>query len=188
MDQRINTGLLAVVAVLTAVNTVMIGMSANSGESASSKESASQAKEQAKSNITTTKRDRDQKQTAQNKQLQKKKKKKSKPQNPPTTIEFKKYKHDFGKVKAGSKVTKKFKFTNTGDKPYVIQKAKGSCGCTVPKYPKKPIKPGESGEITVNYNPGRKVSGTQNNSVTLTGNTQPRQTKLKIKANVQKAS
>ncbi len=89
-------------------------------------------------------------------------------------------------MNAGEKVTKKFKFTNTGDNPYVIQKAKGSCGCTVPKYPKKPIPPGESAKITVNYSPGKKVSGMQNNSVTLTGNTEPRKTKLRIKAKVQK--
>ena len=186
MDQRVNTGLLIGVAVLTAVNTIMIGTGGTGG---ADNASSASAKEEKQSNITATKRDRDQGKNnkpnrKRNKQTSKQNKK---PQNPPTTIEFEKSKHDFGQVKPGSKVTKKFKFKNTGDNPYVIQNAKGSCGCTVPQYPKKPIGPGETGKITVNYNPGKKVTGVQNNSVTLTGNTEPRKTKLRIKANVQKS-
>jgi hypothetical protein len=187
MDQRVNTGLLIAVAALTAVNTIMIGVGGTGGSSSPSTDGGNEEK---KSNITATKRDRDQgkNKNPRNRNMnQQRQKQNKKPQNPPTTIEFQKSKHDFGQVKAGSKVTKKFSFKNTGDNPYVIQNAKGSCGCTVPQYPKKPIQPGETGKITVNYNPGRKVTGVQNNSVTLTGNTEPRKTKLRIKANVQKS-
>ena len=44
-----------------------------------------------------------------------------------------------------------FRFTNTGKEPLIIEKAKGSCGCTVPNWPKDPIAPGESAVIKINY-------------------------------------
>ena len=66
-------------------------------------------------------------------------------------IKFNETSHDFGSFPENApKVTCKFKFTNTGDGPLVIHQAIASCGCTVPQYPKEPIKPGESGEITEN--------------------------------------
>ncbi|MFB6258558.1 MAG: DUF1573 domain-containing protein [Flavobacteriales bacterium] len=187
MDQRINTTLLAVVAILTAVNTVMIGMGTGSSGNDDVTTSSGSSGKKEESNVTSTKLDRGKNNPskANKKPNPKQANKQQKPQNPPTTIEFEKVEHDFGTVKAGGKVTKNFSFKNTGDKPYVIQKAKGSCGCTVPKYPKDPIAPGETGEITVSYNPGKRIKGKQTNSVTLTGNTQPRKKKLKIRANVQ---
>lgn len=183
MDQRLNTGLLVIVTVLTAINTIMIGTgsSANSGTN-----DDAEAKEEKASNVTATKRDRSKDQGKQGDP--EKKPKKEVPRKPPTKIEFEKSNHDFGKVKPGTKVSKDFKFKNVGDNPYVIQNAKGSCGCTVPQYPKKPIQPGESANITVNYSPSKRMKGEQNNSVTLTGNTEPRKTKLRIKANVAKTS
>ena len=51
-----------------------------------------------------------------------------------------------------------FKFTNTGKEPLIIEKAKGSCGCTVPEWPKEPIMAGENGVIKVNYDEKRVVS------------------------------
>ena len=44
-----------------------------------------------------------------------------------------------------------FIFTNTGKEPLIIEKAKGSCGCTVPEWPKEPIAPGESAIMKINY-------------------------------------
>jgi len=61
----------------------------------------------------------------------------------------------------------------------------GSCGCTVPDYPKHPIAPGESGELKIEYKPG-KQEGKQNKTVTVTANTEPSQTVLRISADVQK--
>ena len=67
-------------------------------------------------------------------------------------ITFEKTSYNFGSFSESSpKVTCKFKFKNTGDGPLVIHQAIASCGCTVPQYPKEPIKPGESGEVTVTY-------------------------------------
>lgn len=60
--------------------------------------------------------------------------------------------HDFGTIKeSDGDVTYSFKFVNEGDSPLLIARAQASCGCTSPEYPKKPLRPGESGEIKVTY-------------------------------------
>lgn len=105
---------------------------------------------------------------------------------PPTAVSFAKATHDFGKIMQDSENKYSFKFTNTGKEPLVITNAVGSCGCTVPDYPKHPIKPGETGEIRVEYRPG-KQEGQQNKTVTVTANTEPSQTVLHITADVQKS-
>lgn len=107
------------------------------------------------------------------------------PSGPSTTISFAEMNHDFGSIRQDSKNTYVFKFKNTGSNPLIIQNAQGSCGCTVPKYPKEPINPGGSGEIEVEYSPG-KQEGNQSKTVTITANTEPNQTVLQIKANVEK--
>ena len=103
---------------------------------------------------------------------------------PTTTIGYKVDKHDFGKVKQDSENTYAFTFTNTGKEPLVITNAVGSCGCTVPDYPKHPIAPGASDIINVVYKPG-KQEGLQSKTVTITANTAPSQTTLNISADVQ---
>ena len=67
-------------------------------------------------------------------------------------ITFDRIFHDFGNVNEGEIVKTVFTFTNTSENDLYIVDARGSCGCTVPKYPKNvAIKPGESGEIEVNF-------------------------------------
>ena len=67
-------------------------------------------------------------------------------------ITFDRVFHDFGMVSEGEIAKTIFKFTNTSENDLYIVDAMGSCGCTVPKYPKNvPIKPGETGEIEVNF-------------------------------------
>lgn len=104
--------------------------------------------------------------------------------DPKTAITFANMEHDFGKVKQDSENEYIFKFTNSGTNPLVIYKAKGSCGCTVPEYPKEPIAPGEDGEIRVVYKPG-KQKNKQTKYVTVTANTEPGDTKVKIMADVE---
>lgn len=100
-----------------------------------------------------------------------------------TTIEFEETEFDFGTVTTGDKVNYVYKFTNTGDKPLLITKAKGSCGCTVPEWPKDPIMPGEEGIIEVQFDTKGK-SGMQSKRVTITANTDPALTFLTIKGEV----
>ena len=60
--------------------------------------------------------------------------------------------HDFGKIKQGTPVTCFFEIINNGKQPLVVENASASCGCTVPEKPEKPINPGETGKLKVQYN------------------------------------
>ena len=91
--------------------------------------------------------------------------------------------HDFGMIESGSSPKTVFTFTNTGKSPLIITNAKGSCGCTVPQWPKEPIAPGATGEIQVQFNSGTK-KGNQTKTVTLTANTVPNTKVLTIKAQI----
>lgn len=102
--------------------------------------------------------------------------------NAPEMI-FDKELHDFGTIKQGGDGTIEFKFKNTGKEPLVISNAQGSCGCTVPKWPKEPIAPGKSDVIKVTYDTKR--VGGFNKTVTLTSNAKTQTKVLTIKGNVE---
>ena len=105
------------------------------------------------------------------------------PAGPLTSIKFDNPNYDWGKVNDGEKVTHIFKFTNTGKEPLIISDAKGSCGCTVPEWPKEPIAPGGKGEIKVVFDSkgkGSKEGKLDTKKVTITANTDPAQTYLNI--------
>lgn len=110
----------------------------------------------------------------------------AKPLGPPTSVKFAEMAHDFGAIEQDSENEKIFTFTNTGKNPLIIDNARGSCGCTVPEWPREPIAPGETGEIRVVYKPG-KQKGKQAKTVTITANTEPRDTRLTISAEVAEA-
>lgn len=102
---------------------------------------------------------------------------------PIATVAFAKTAHEFGKISEGDVVEHTFTFTNTGSTPLIIQDAKASCGCTIPKKPEQPVAPGETGEIQVRFDSQGKP-GMQNKTITVTANTQPATTRLFIKADV----
>jgi len=85
----------------------------------------------------------------------------------------------FDTINQGDKVEHNFRIKNVGDKNLVIARAFGSCGCTVPDYPKDPIKPGEVATIHVTFNSAGK-SDAQNKDVTLVCNTPVRNEKLHL--------
>ena len=89
---------------------------------------------------------------------------------------------DYGVIEQGSDPYRVFAFTNTGTEPLIITHAKGSCGCTVPTYPKEPIAPGESSEIKVRYDTNRLGKFTKR--VTLTTNAGEDKKMLTIKGEV----
>ncbi len=96
---------------------------------------------------------------------------------------FSQTEHDFGTITMGDKVDYTFTFENTGEADLIISDAKGSCGCTVPEFPKDPIKPGQKAEMKVSFSSaGRR--GMQSKTVTIHTNTQAGVEKLMIKANV----
>jgi len=89
-----------------------------------------------------------------------------------TSIKFEEERFNFGTITQGEKVKHTFKFKNTGSEELVIVSAKGSCGCTVPEWPKEPIAPGADGEIYVVFNSDGK-SGKQVKQVSIVANTEP---------------
>ena len=91
--------------------------------------------------------------------------------------------HDFGTIEADSKVNYSFTFKNTGEADLIITRAMGSCGCTIPEYPKEPIKVGESGKIDVSFNSANK-HGNQKKSVTIYTNTKAGAESLYITASI----
>lgn len=98
-------------------------------------------------------------------------------------IEFEKEIHDYGTIENGANGECTFEFTNTGNAPLIISNAKGSCGCTVPQWPKEPIAPGATAQIKVKYDTKR--AGAINKSVTISSNATNEPTKvIRISGNV----
>ncbi len=106
----------------------------------------------------------------------------SSPQQDGPAISFESETIDYGVVEQNSERTRVFKFTNTGNAPLIISNAKGSCGCTVPSWPKEAIAPGASGEIKVNYDTNR--LGKFRKNITLTTNVGTEQVMLTIAGEV----
>lgn len=102
-----------------------------------------------------------------------------------TTISFEKLIHDFGKVKAETDNRYKFKFTNTGAKPLIISDVKASCGCTTPYKPEKPILPGKTDVIEVNFHPKSSQAGEVSKTITVESNIEGKLSELQIKAFVE---
>lgn len=99
-------------------------------------------------------------------------------------MSFDKITHDFGTIDEGETVQTSFTFTNTGQTNLIIVDARGSCGCTVPNYPKNtPIAPGATGEILVSFDSSNKPN-MQQKTVTISANTSSGRETLRIKAMV----
>lgn len=98
-------------------------------------------------------------------------------------ITFDKEIHDYGTIKQGADGNCEFKFKNTGVEPLIISAAKGSCGCTVPTYPKEPIMKGQTGSIKVHYDTKRVGAFTK--TVTINSNAKSEVKTLTIKGVVE---
>ena len=96
-------------------------------------------------------------------------------------IQFENKELDFGTIIEGEKVKHTFTFTNEGKSPLLITEVNPSCGCTTTQgWPKKPISPGESGEIEIEFDSNRRP-GETNKTITVITNSVPSTTVLKLK-------
>src|SRR6188768_378157 len=98
-------------------------------------------------------------------------------------FKFNEEEFNFGSIKQGESIKHDFEFTNTGKEPLIISNASGSCGCTVPEWPKEPIAPGAKAIIKVTFNSAGK-QGVQDKTVTLQSNAQQNPMVLHLKGNV----
>lgn len=94
-------------------------------------------------------------------------------------IEFDKTECHIGKVIEGEKVGCQFSFRNKGTADLIIQNASASCGCTVPRWSRVPIKPGETGSLEVIFDSSGRM-GVQKKTVTVYSNTAERISNLTI--------
>lgn len=85
-------------------------------------------------------------------------------------ISFAGDKFDFGQIKQGEQVSHVFEFTNTGKKPLIISNVMAGCGCTTPKFDRKPIPPGQKGKIEVGYNSAGQSIGKQQKIISVQSN------------------
>ena len=97
-------------------------------------------------------------------------------------IWFEEYLHDYGEIEQDGDGSWSFVFKNLGEKPFVINKVRSTCGCTIPEWSKEPIEPGASGEISVIYN--TKTTGTFLKSVIVYSTAANSPVKLQIKGKV----
>ena len=93
--------------------------------------------------------------------------------------------YHFDTIMQDDKVNHDFRIKNVSDKNLIIARAFGSCGCTVPEYPKDPIKPGATATIKVTFNSAGK-EGEQHKNVTLVCNTKVRNEMLYLTGFVKK--
>jgi len=99
-------------------------------------------------------------------------------------ITFEKTDHDFGKInEADGRVTTIFTFKNEGMAPLVLSNVRASCGCTTPTWTKTPIEPGQTGDITVTYNPNGRPGRFQK-TITISSNASEPTKKLTIRGEV----
>ena len=98
-------------------------------------------------------------------------------------IEFPQKSFNFGDLQEGEIVTHTFRFKNTGTKSLVILNVEASCGCTTPKYDKKPIPPGGEGKIEVEFNSSGRY-GKQYKVINIFANVPEKVIELKIIANI----
>ncbi|RCL65820.1 MAG: DUF1573 domain-containing protein [Cryomorphaceae bacterium] len=97
-------------------------------------------------------------------------------------IQFNETVIDYGIIENGEDGTKIFKFKNIGNAPLIFTRIFSSCGCTIPKKPEKPILPGKSGEIQVNYDTKR--TGIFQKAITVKSNAKTPNVILRIKGEV----
>jgi hypothetical protein len=99
-----------------------------------------------------------------------------------SSLSFDKLRHDFGNVKPDSENSCKFKVTNTGKNPLIIENVSASCGCTTPHKPEKPIPPGAFDFIEVGFHPKPGQVNEIIKTVTVTANTDPKISEISIRA------
>lgn len=100
-------------------------------------------------------------------------------------IKFNETIHNFGKITKKNPVqTCTFTFTNTGDKPLIINDAMPSCGCTVANFTKQPVAPGETGTVEAKFNAEYQQPAHFKKTITVISNAKTAKVRLYIEGDV----
>lgn len=92
--------------------------------------------------------------------------------------------HDFGTFhEQDGKVTCQLRVVNTGDADLLILRVKSSCGCTASEFTRAPIAVGDTGIVTLTYNPKGRPGEFEKDAFVYT-NGEPARERLQIKGNV----
>lgn len=91
--------------------------------------------------------------------------------------------HKFEEISEGEILVCEFYFRNVGNTNLIIKSIESSCGCTVVKWKKKPLKVGEESKITVEFN-SKGRHGKQYKVLTIFANTKRKVKELKITATI----
>jgi len=105
---------------------------------------------------------------------------------PSAIIKFMRTEHDYGEIEQNSDGMCEFKFKNMGDEPLILSNLRSSCGCTVPEWPKDPIKKAKEGIIKVKYN--TRIVGAFSKTIVVYSNGSEEPVYLKIKGVVTKTN
>lgn len=97
-------------------------------------------------------------------------------------IWFEEFLHDYGEILQNSDGSWDFVFKNVGKQAIVINRVRSTCGCTIPEWPREPIEPGSSGQITVKYNTA--LTGTFLKSIYVYSTAANSPVKLQVKGKV----
>jgi hypothetical protein len=101
-------------------------------------------------------------------------------------IQFETTDHNFGTIPEKGDGSFTFVFKNTGKEPLILKNVRSSCGCTVPEWPKEPIKRGNKGTIKVSYN--TRITGSFSKSITVYSNAEGDPVVLHIQGKVEPAA
>jgi len=67
----------------------------------------------------------------------------------PAQIGFEEVMYNLGDVKRSDRVSHVFVYYNLGSEPLIIQDVRTDCNCLQATFSKEPVKPGDSGELTL---------------------------------------
>lgn len=96
-------------------------------------------------------------------------------------IDFSSREHDFREVFKGDTAEHIFTVFNRGGQDLVLERIKTSCGCTAAILSDQIIKPGETGEIKVNYDTSKGMGAIEKKVTVISNDPENEQAILKVK-------
>ena len=98
-------------------------------------------------------------------------------------MKFENSSYNFGDLYQGEKVEHIFSFINIGNAPLILNNVLATCGCTAPEWEKKPLLPGDEGQVKIVFDSSSKI-GRQNKVITIRSNAKSGDYRLRISAMV----